>query len=197
MSKETEGKQAWITVSKPSYLGKNKDDQFAVWDKEYGLEKWRLAWQLSNGEVLCFEEIFQLYVESYTLYFLNHHDEAFYLTENFSYAYDKDLISKEDAFNPYCLYNKPGRPNQFHNVALNIALEIELGLCFKGLEPIQVREGKPNTDVASWPLGWRWSPGQIPAIHPELIPPTDKSSWWRSGSIEELYQSAKVLQIKV
>jgi hypothetical protein len=196
MDKEKKEKQGWITIGRPGYLGKNKDEQIAKWNSEYGEGNWRLAWQLASGVVLNYEQIFRHYVESYGDYFEHHLDEALYLTSCFSYAYDKDLISKEEAFDPFFLYNKPGRPNQFHNVALNFALEYLHGLEFKGREPIQVCEGKPGTDPNTWPAGWRWSPGRIPAVHPELIPKDSLSSWWQPGSIEDLYQSAKILQIK-
>lgn len=196
MNKENENQQSWKTVSRPGYLGKNKEIQYAAWDKEFGQGNWQIAWQLSSGEILGFDQIFQLYVDGYVLYFENHLEEAMFLTDNYSYGYDKDLVSKEEAFNPYALVNVPGRPNQFHNVALNIALEFYLHMEFKGAEPIQIREGKPNTDPSTWPAGWQWGPGRIPSVHPELIPESSLTSWWQRGSIEDLYQSAKILQIK-
>ena len=143
-----------------------------------------------------YDAIFLQYVKSYAQYFLAHPDEAAYLTANFSYAYDKELVTKEEAFDPHFLFEKPGSPNQFHNVALNFALEQVLDQPFKGTQPIQVREGKPGTNPATWPAGWRWSPGQIPAVHPEYIPEQTQPGWWQPGSIEHLYQATKVLQIK-
>lgn len=196
MSKEKEPQQVWKTVNHPGYLGKNKEELYATWDKKYGQDNWQIAWELSSGEVVGFDQIFQQYVDSYVLYFESHLDEALFLTENFSYGFDKDPISKEEAFDPRALVNKPGRPNQFHHVALNFALEFYLGLEFKGVEPIQIREGKPNTDPTTWPAGWHWGPGRIPAVHPELIPDGCPKKWWQPGSIEDLYQSAKILQIK-
>jgi hypothetical protein len=196
MSKEIEQDKSWITVGRPGYLGKNKDAQLAAWDQEFGPGNWRLTWEMANGEVMDYDAVFLQYVESYAQYFFDHPDEAHFLTDNFSYAYDKELITKEEAFDPHFLFEKPGHPNQFHNVALNLALEIELGLPFKGIQPIQVREGKPGTDPGSWPAGWRWSPGQIPAVHPEYIPEQTQPGWWQPGSIEHLYQATKVLQIK-
>jgi hypothetical protein len=196
MSKETEQNQSWITIGRPGYLGKNKDEKLATWDQEFGPGNWRLTWEMATGEVMDYDAVFLQYVESYAQYFLDHPDEAQFLTNNFSYAYDKELIAKEEAFDPHFLFEKPGSPNQFHHVALNLALEIELDLPFKGLEPIQVREGKPGTDPETWPAGWRWSPGQIPAAHPEYIPEQTQPGWWQPGSIEHLYQATKVLQIK-
>lgn len=196
MTKENESTTEWITIAHPGYLGKHKDELLAGWDKEYGPNGWRLVWETALGEVLTYDGIFQKYVESYAEYFLHHPDEAIFLTQNFSYAYDKELISKEEAFDPFFLFEKPGHPNQFHNVALNIALENILELPFQGETAIQVREGKPGTDPTAWPAGWRWSPGRIPATHPEEIPQTEGDGWWQSGSVEHLYQSTKVLQIK-
>ncbi|HOX96307.1 MAG TPA: hypothetical protein PLI45_02910 [Candidatus Woesebacteria bacterium] len=197
MSKEAELQtKTWVTVGRPGFLGKNKDQQIAAWDAEYGKDNWRLVWQMASGEVLDYPGVFAQYIESYADYFRLHMDEALYLTQNFAYAYDKELVTKEEAFDPLFLFEKPGHPNQFHNVALNIALENILNLAFQGENPIQVREGKPDTDPTTWPSGWRWSPGRIPASHPENIPQTEQAGWWQSGTVEHLYQASKVPQIK-
>ncbi len=197
MRKEREQKQEWVTIEFPGYLGSSKDVYSGCWDRDYGRSNWRIVWELSNREILNFEQIFQHYVESYSKFFENNPVDALFLTNNFAYAYDKDKITKKEAFNQFALYNQPGRANQFHHVALNFALELYLGLEFKGLEPIQVREGKPGTDSNTWPAGWHWSPGRIPSAHPELIPlRVGGAKWWQAGSIEDLYQSAKILQIK-
>lgn len=106
----------------------------------------------------------------YVAYFSGNLSEATLVTDNYSYAYDKDLISKSDAFDIYALYNKPRKPDQFHHVAFNLALERVLRIPFTGARPLQVREGKPGTPESDWPAGWRWSPGRIPCIIPNLIP---------------------------
>jgi hypothetical protein len=196
MRKEFDSNTGWIVIGRPGYQGKSQDEQQAAWDKEYGKGGWRMAWQLATGEILDFDGIFYHYVESYARYFLTHPGDAKFLAASYSYAYDKDLVTKIQAFDPHFLYQKPGRPNQFHHVALNLALERRLDQPFKGPLPVQVREGKPGTDPSTWPAGWKWSPGRIPAFHPEQIPDLDQPGWWQTGSIEHLYQSAKILQIK-
>ncbi len=189
--------EIWFTVEKPGYLGKTKDAKEAEWNAQYGEGNWRYAWELASGESLDFEQVFwQVYVAGYVAYFLSHRDEALFLVNNYAYAYDKELIPKDDAFDPYFLYNKAGHPNQFHNVALNIALEWFLGLPFLGEKPIQVREGKPGTPADKQPEGYLWSPGRIPAIRPDLIPPPVGDSWYNNTSIEGFYQNAKVVQVK-
>lgn len=186
----------WRVVDRPSYLGKHREVKELECNLKYGEENWRYAWELSNGAVLDFPAVFwNFYVSGYAAYFQTYPSEAHYLTGYFSYAYDKELVDRTTAFDPFALYNQPGHPNQFHHVALNIALEYFLGLPFKGAAPIQVREGKPGTPTEDWPEGHIWGPGRIPATRPDLIP-HDIEGWWRRGSIEDLYQSAKVIQVK-
>lgn len=188
----------WSTIEHPGYFGKKKDEQITKWNETYGEGNWRIAWELANGEVLDYEGIiYKIYVPGYVRHFLLNPADAEFLTQNYSYSYDKDLISREEAFDIYALYNKPGRANQFHNVALNIALEWYLGMPFKGEQPIQVREGKPGTSPEEQPEGYLWSPGRILTIRPELIPDQLlETVWWHEGTIEDLYQKSKVLQVK-
>lgn len=187
----------WETEVHPGYSGKKRSGLIAAWNKEFGEGNWRLAWELKNGKILSYEDIFwEVYVPGYVAYFEEHQDDAKFLT-NFSFTYDKDMINREQAFDPYALYNKGDRPNQFHNVALNIALEWNLGMPFKGDRPIQVREGKPGTPIEDQPEGYRWSPGRIPTLIPDLIPNVHlENQWWKDGAIEDLYQKSKVLQIR-
>lgn len=187
----------WKTISRPGYQGKNRDAKAEEWNVLYGKENWRIAWELRDGQILDFEKLFwQIYVASYVQYFLRNPEEANFITSGFSYAYDKELVSKKDAFDPYALYEKAGKPNQFHNVALNIALEWFLERRFTGKDPIQVRQGKPGTPSSDWPTGWRWSPGLIPTVRKDLIPENEITGWWQKWTMEDFYQKAKVLQVK-
>ncbi len=191
-------KEQWITIERPGYLGSRKDDEIARWNSEYGHGNWRLVWGLENGETFDFDDMFwKIYVPGYVGYFLSHKDEATDVTTNFAYGFDKDLCSRQEAFDPHALNDVPGKPNQFHHVSFNIALEWYLGLPFRGTNPVQVREGKPGTPEEEQPAGWRFSPGRIPLIRQDLWPSQPKVGWWQPGSIEGLYQSAKVLQIHV
>ena len=186
----------WVTQGHPGFFGKERDQRFSEWNQQYGEDGWRIAWELANGEVLDFEQVFwQVYVAGYVQYFLLKPEEAAFLTANYSYTYDKDFITRAQAFDPYALHNQPGIRNQFHHVSLNVALEWFLDKSFRGQEPLQVREGKLGVSKDAWPDGWKWSPGRIPAIRRDLIPEVNISGWWQESTIEHLYQAAKVLQI--
>lgn len=183
----------------PGYLGKRRTLKEEEWTGKYGEGGWRYRWQTADGEVLDYDQIFQIYVDGYANYFKRHLGEAWYLTEHYAYGYDHDLITKEQAFDPYALYDKPGVRNQFHNVAFNIALVTVIGRPFQGVELIQVREGKPGTPVELQPAGYRWAPGRIPCKDTSIIPQITLpgEQWWADGSVEDLYQKAKILQIRL
>jgi len=186
----------WRTLGHPGFFGKDRDEQFRQWDNEPGVGKWRIAWKFA-GRDHSFDDVFWgVFVAGYTQYFLRNPAEAGHIVNNFAYTYDKTPIDRPTAFDPNALRNKAGIENQFHHVALNIALSDFLGLEFRGPSPLQVRDGKQNVPKDQWPAGWRWGPGHIRAPHPELIPEVTLSNrWWTQGTIEDLYQSAKVLQV--
>ena len=192
----------WTTMERPGYLGDERDRAYQIWNRMFGKDNWRIANQMANGEIFTYEDIiWKVYVPGYAAHFLKNPNEARFITDNYSYGYDKDLICIEESFDIYARYNKVGIPNQFHHVAFNYALEYYLGLKFKGTRPIQVREGKPGTPDIEQPEGFRWSPGRIMAVKPDLTPELvellpGQTIWWEGGSIEEQYQLSKVLQAR-
>jgi len=187
----------WRTIERPGYLGKKKDETFQAWTEKYGDGSWRIVNETSTKEIYSYEDIiFKVYVPGYMEYFLSHLNDLKFVTENFSFGYDKDPTDKRSAFDIYALYNKPGIANQFHHAAFNIAIEQRLGIPFRGINPVQVREGKPGTLDNLQPNGYRWSPGRIPCTISELIPKPHISGWWSYNSIEDFYQSTKALQIR-
>ncbi len=198
VEKENLLKLDWVTVERPGYFGKRKEELFMRWNKEYGEGNWRIVHQTKDGEIMEYENVFwKVYVSGYVRHFLLNPDQAEFLVNKHSYTYDKYLITRREAFDPYAFYNKPGIPNQFHHTSLNIALEWFLGMKFKGSKPIQVRQGKPGTDKQNWPAGWRWSPGYIRCTRPDQIPIHQKSGWWEDeDSIEAFYQYTKVVQAR-
>lgn len=193
----TERIDGWVSIEHPGYFGRRKDELVDKWNQQFGDRNWRLRWEISNGEVFNFAGIFwQVYVPGYVAYLSHNPVWADWLASNFAYTYDKDQITKDQAFDPYFLLDKPGIVNQFHHAALNIALEYYLGRPFRGESPIQAREGKHGVLESERPQGWRFSPGQILCTRPDLIPPVDIKGWWQPKTIEDMYQKSKVLQVR-
>lgn len=188
----------WVDLERPGYLGKQRDEKYKFWDlpENYGKGNWRIINRASNGEVFNYEDIiYRIYIPGYEQYFKLHPEEASEIADRYSFGYDKDLISLSQAFDIYALYNVPNRVNQFHHVAFNMAL-LNLGYFFKGSESVQVREGKPGIQDSEQPNGFLWSPGRIECTVSHLIPEPRIKGWWNPNSIEDFYQSTKILQIK-
>lgn len=193
------GADQWVTVGRPGFAGRDRDLLIEDMNFRYGEDQWRLVHELGYGRILAdIDQIIRtIFIPGYVAHFIAHPAEAEFLTQNYSYAYDKDLITRAQAFNPGALYRVPEVPNQVHHVALVLALEDFLGLPFRGSEPIKVREGKAGTPKEQWPAGWQWSPGRIAAVRQDLIPQnTGIQGWWAPGTIEDFYQKTKVLQVR-
>ena len=184
------------TVARPGYLGSKRGLMEASWDNQYGPGMWRIAWETANGSPLTFEEIFEEYIQGYTAHFTKFPQIVEYLTTHASFAYDIDSnITRKQAFDPNALVGIPGVPNQFHHVAINIAITERLGQTFTGITPIQVRGLKRSIPLEEWPITSRLQPGFIQCTHPELIRQPETPIWWiRPDSVEGLYQYCKVLQ---
>lgn len=191
-------KALWEFARYPGRMGKNRDRYYSEWDEEFGKGNWRIAWEMQEGEILDFDQIFEEYVQAYVKYFQEHPDEATYICNNYQYAYDRDQIGVRDAFDRYALLDRPGIQNQFHHVAMNIALTDRLRYSFQGEKPIKVRAGRSDQPPEKWPEGHRWQPGNIQVTNPGMIRRDYEITdpWINGDSIEALYQANKILQVK-
>ncbi len=175
MTKEKNGNSPWITEEVDIWA---PEVQRGQWDMLYGKDNWQLAWQLSNKETLTFDKLISLYVDTYSKFFEENIVDAIFLTNHYSYIYAYDYISKEQAFDPQALYDKPGKADQFYHAAINLSLVNILGLDFKGSHPA----GRDETKF--------WFPSQIPIERPDIIHPVVYRT------LEDFYKNSKILQIK-
>ncbi|MGI5841589.1 MAG: hypothetical protein ACOX6N_05230 [Patescibacteria group bacterium] len=62
-------------------------------DRTYGQGNWRVIWKYSNGRIVSFDEIFEeVYVEVVE-----------WVINQASYVYDRDLVTRVEAFQPRLL----------------------------------------------------------------------------------------------
>jgi len=105
------------------------------------------------------------------------------LINNFSEVYDNNVSNVNSGFD-YSIQEFEG--NHFQDIALRRCL-IRNGTWFKGNQPLEVRLSEP---------GIKFNPGEVLFHKPELIPQPEVIGWWKSGSIESWYQSARYLEAK-
>lgn len=174
----------WKTIKRPGYFGEKRDEILKSYDEEYGTDNWRLAWQwgvtVVNWEYACL-----IYEQGYF-------KDSFIREELW-----KDLISKaKDVYDydksdvksglDYLVQNGPA--THLQDIAIRRTVS-QRGWRFEGKRLIQIRgHGK------KW--GKNLSPGKVKFHLPELIVAPHLEGWWGYDSIEDFYQSNKVLQVK-
>lgn len=92
----------WISIERPGYFGRRRDEKIAAYDKEYGKGKWRLAWiTKSQIDVTNFNDGFpEIYIDQFEHTF----EQAcvqFYEQSYFDY-----LVSHPRYLDEICLYKE-------------------------------------------------------------------------------------------
>ena len=179
----------WIRIGRPGALGSRKQEILDNYDNLYGRDTWlygntpwRLVWDV-NGASVGTEGALVLYENAYFQYFDQHPDELRWIADNFVNVYDNNPSNVNSGFD-YSIQEFGG--NHYQDIAIRRAL-IREGLWFKGEGLLEIRISEP---------GVKWNPGRIQFHKPDLIPKPEIPGWWKPGSVESWYQSAKYLEVK-
>jgi hypothetical protein len=175
----------WQTVERqPGYFGKRRDQVHRGYDERYGPGEWRIAFELGEGTV-GLEWMLQIYEDAYFLFLLAQPEVLGRLVSEASEVFDDDIRNIESG----CDYSiQQTGLNHYHDIALRRCL-MRLGRRFRGASPIQIRDWKGDHS-----LSLELSPGWVPFQFPEWVT-APLAGWWEPGSVEEAYQSLKVVQI--
>lgn len=175
----------WEIIERPGYSGKKKAEKHAAWDAEYGEGNWRIAWQW-NSEIVLADFAYQLYEDAYYLDSIRRMDIWRGLIDIARDVYDleeRDIESRLD----YSI--QQGAATHLQDIAIRRVVKRRGGK-FYGTELIQIRG---HNDYWGKLLG----PGKVLFHFPEMIVVPHLKGWWDPNSIEDFYQSNKVLQVKV
>lgn len=178
----------WVTVERPGYLGKKRDEICKGWDEKYGKYNWRIAYEWC-GQIVDREFALQLYEDGYYEFFREEPDTLMWLVKTASDVFDTAPTNVEAGLS----YFKQETPNNhIHDVAIRRAV-LRHGLWFEGDHLMHVRWTGSE--------GFRVNPGIVPFHLPQHILQHDiqdhggKGLWWRSLTIEDFYQRNKLLQV--
>ena len=180
----SEKDQVWVTVDRPGYFGKHREEKHAEFDKLYGVGGWRLAW-LVDGEIFTQAQMTMLYEDSYYFFLLQNPAVSVQLLNEASDVYDDALTNIECGFDYEA---QETERTHVQDIAIRRVVS-RLGRVFKGSTPIQIRDS-----LGTHPLSVTLSPGQVPFHRPSLLSQPELEGWWAPGSVESFYQSNKVLQ---
>ncbi|MDO8804893.1 MAG: hypothetical protein Q7R35_10705 [Elusimicrobiota bacterium] len=179
--KENAGQEIeWETISRIGYAGqlKNKINAFIPFGDD-----WRKAHRFGKVS-LSREEALEHYEEAYYQYFKADRDILVWLTETASDVYDtsqSNIIAGKD----YSMQET--KATHLQDIAIRNAVR-RLGVAFKGKRNLKVR-GKDSP-------GYRLNPGNVPFHLPDMILKPARKGWWKPGTIEDFWQSNKVLEVK-
>lgn len=176
----------WKTVDRPGYFGRRRDEKIATLNENYGVGNWRLVWT-GNNEALEFRDACELFYEKSYLYYLQGKPDEVDFICSFGECIDNAPTNvtsgldytKQEAFSTH-----------IQDIAVRNAL-MRLGRKFEGpKDKILVIRSKDSE-------GFKFGPGNIPFAWPEwIMQPSLCPKWANHGSVEDFWQSNKVLQVK-
>src|SRR3989344_1838645 len=124
----------WITVERPGYFGKKRDEVHKQWDSKYGISNWIIAYEWGSL-VIPRENAIQLYEDGYYEYFKKYPQVLEWLVSTASDVYDTAKSNVESRFD----YSKQETPNNhIHDIAIRKAV-FRNGKWFKGDHLMHVR----------------------------------------------------------
>jgi len=167
---------------RPGFFGANRPRIVEKLNHWFGKDGWEIKY-LVGGEVISDEEALQLYEDAYYTHFKAHPEELETLLEMASNVYDTSETNVESGAD-YAVQETEGR--HLHDIAIRRVVQ-KLGKTFRGDQLVRIRG--PKTE------GFRYGPGKIPFHKPELVPQPALKGWWDAGSIEEFWQSSRVIRL--
>lgn len=174
----------WITKNRPGFFGKRRDALFQEYTSRYGEGNWRIMWQWGD-EIVPFEEACLIYEQAYYEDSIERENLWRKLTSEASEVYDHHPSNIHSGFD----YSKQEEgATHLQDIAIRKVIS-RRGWTFEGENHIQIRG-----HGSFW--GKSLNPGKVIFHKPDLIIYPHLDGWWNYNSIEDFYQSNKVLQVK-
>lgn len=176
----------WVSVERPGYFGRRRDQKIARINAQYGIGNWRLV-HVVEGTAYEFVEACQLfYEESYFRYLADHPEDVDFICQ-----FGECIDNAPSNIQSGCDYeHQEAYSTHIQDIAVRNVLK-HLGRWFTAEREEILVIRSPDTN------GYRFGPGNIPFYDPKLITqPEICPAWANSGSVEAFWQSCKTLQVR-
>ncbi len=174
---------SWETIRRPGYFGKRRIVFKEEWDALYGINGWRVAYSWCDT-VISRDFAIILYEDAYYEFFKSNIGLLNWLLMNASDVYDTNVSNVNSKID----YNIQETDNaHIHDIAIRRVV-LRLGKTFKGDHLVHIRG--ENSE------GYELNPGKIPFHLQDFIYKPRLKGWWNVNSIEDFFQSNKLLQLK-
>jgi hypothetical protein len=175
----------WETIERLSYFGKKRDAIQSQFDSKYGVGNWRIAWQFGS-QALPFPIAIQIYEDAYYEYLSFDKGLLEQLLQEAREVYD-NAESNVNCGLDYSI--QENNSNHYQDISVRRVI-LRLGRTFKGNNLVQIRHQSESE------VGALLSPGRVRFHLPDLIVKPVQEGWWGKSTVEEFWQSNKILQIK-
>lgn len=177
----------WIAVERPGQQGFKKDEFTAKWNEKYGKENWRKAWHFNGQDIVDKIIIFQICEDAYYEDSFKRENIWQKLITEAKDIYDMSPEEIESGLD----YSKQHEFTRYHDIAIRRVVA-ERGWKFQGNKIIQIRDDKEHSNEFSA----LFDPGRVPFHLLHLIYKPNLEGWWNKNSVEDFYQSNKILQAR-
>lgn len=174
----------WETIERPGFFGKRKNEITELYNEKYGEDNWRIVWDW-NQETVPFLFACHLYEDGY---FNDSFKREGLWKELVSAAKDVYDHQESDIESGLDYLVQKGNATHLQDISIRRVV-LRRGWKFEGSKLVQVRG---HYDY--W--GQNLSPGKVKFHLQDLIEKPQLAGWWDKDSIEDFYQSNKLLQIK-
>jgi hypothetical protein len=176
----------WQNKGRPGFFGRRRDDKIRKLNEFYGQGNWRLIWTDGQRELEFAEACSAFYEEAYFCHLSKQLDDLDFICSfgecidnaptNVSSGLD---YTKQEAFSTH-----------IQDIVIRNVIK-RLGRSFTGsADKILVIRTKDDN-------GHRFGPGNIPFYNSDLIMiPSLRPGWAGKGSVEDFWQSNKILQAR-
>jgi len=189
----------WLFEDRPGFFGKNRDNIIAGYNEKYGKDGWQLAWMPSkylhrayvpydfiNACKAFYEQSYYIYMRSLPFEIL---DELCRYGE----CYDNAITNVKSRLD-YTI--QEAYSTHIQDIAVrNVMAALGRKFMTGGAPLLQIRGSKVSIG-GTCSLGTLLSPANVPFYDPDMIiQPSKCPDWANEGSVEDFWQSNKILQV--
>lgn len=175
----------WRDVGRPGPTGFEREERAKQWNEAYEGE-WRKV-HMFGSQILSKPEVFFVCEDAYYHHSLEQPNLWKRLREAASDVYTVHPLEVESSLD----YSKQLDYTRFHDIAIRRVL-LRRGWEFEGSDLVQIRLNEPGAHE----LSEVFDPGKMPFHAPKKINRPSLEGWWDKDSVEDFYQSNKILQVK-
>lgn len=176
----------WVSLARPGFFGRKRDEKIRQLNERFGIGNWRLVWGDGERELEFLDACREFYEESYFRHLSARPEDIDFIC-SFGECIDNAPTNVKCGLD-YSI--QEAFSTHIQDIAVRNVLA-RLGRRFEG-DPGNILVIRTKDDN-----GFRFGPGNIPFYAPERIIQPSRHPWWAAeGSVEDFWQSNKILQVK-